>query len=113
MQIVENFVANAVYWMKLQATAKKFTPVISFTVDRASNTFSVLDNGPGIPEDRGDEVFNAFFTTKPDEGRGMGLYIARKLAEGNAMEIALAESDDERIHHGFVVSYGGARDGGS
>ena len=113
MQIVENFVANAVYWMKLQATAKKFDPVLTFSVDRASNSFSVLDNGPGIPEDRGEEVFNAFFTTKPDDGRGMGLYIARKLAEGNAMQIALAESDDDRIHHGFVVSYGGARDGAS
>jgi signal transduction histidine kinase len=73
-----------------------------------------LDNGPGISEDRGDEVFNAFFTTKPSgEGRGMGLYIAKKLAEGNAMEIALSEADEDRIHHGFVVTYRGAMDGGS
>jgi signal transduction histidine kinase len=114
IQIVENFVANSVYWLKLLGTTKKFAPVISFGIDRASNSFTVLDNGPGIPEDRGDEVFNAFFTTKPsDEGRGMGLYIAKKLAEGNAMEIALAEADEDRIHHGFVVTYGGARDGGS
>ncbi|MBI5921285.1 MAG: sensor histidine kinase [Betaproteobacteria bacterium] len=114
LQIVENFISNSVYWLKLLATTTKFEPVISFSLDRASNSFAVLDNGPGIPEDRGDEVFNAFFTTKPsDEGRGMGLYIAKKLAEGNAMEIALAEADEDRVHHGFVVSYGGASDGGS
>jgi signal transduction histidine kinase len=114
LQIVENFISNSVYWLKLLATTKEFEPVISFSVDRASSSFAVLDNGPGIPEDRGDEVFNAFFTTKPsDEGRGMGLYIAKKLAEGNAMEIALAEADEDRVHHGFVVTYGGARDGGS
>jgi len=114
LQIVENFVANSVYWLKLQATMKKFEPCISFSIDRGAKTFTVLDNGPGIPEDRGDEVFNAFFTTKPSgDGRGMGLYIAKKLAEGNSMEIALAEADEDRIHHGFVVTYGGEGDGDS
>ncbi len=114
LQIVENFVANSVYWLKLKAEAKPFEPVISFSLDRALKTFTVLDNGPGIPEDRGEEVFNAFFTTKPSgEGRGMGLYIAKKLAEGNSMEISLAEPDEERIHHGFVVKFGGAEHGES
>lgn len=114
LQVVENFVSNSVYWLKLLASAKKFEPIMSFSIDRLANTFTVTDNGPGIPEERGDEVFNAFFTTKPsDQGRGMGLYIAKKLAEGNAMEIALAEADEDRIHHGFVVNYGGAVDGSS
>ncbi|MCC4118995.1 hypothetical protein LLG90_26990, partial [Aromatoleum toluclasticum] len=89
-------------------------PTISFSIDKTASTFTVLDNGPGISEDRGDEVLNAFFTTKPSgEGRGMGLYIAKKLAEGNAMEIALSEADEDRIHHGFVGTYRGAMDGGS
>jgi signal transduction histidine kinase len=114
LQIVENFVANAVYWLKLQARAMAFEPVVSFAIDRQAKTFTVLDNGPGIPEDRGDEVFNAFFSTKPSgEGRGMGLYIAKKLAEGNSLGLTLAEPDEERIHHGFVVTYGGAEDGGT
>jgi signal transduction histidine kinase len=111
LQIVENFISNSVYWLKLFATTMEFEPVISFSIDRAANTLTILDNGPGIPEDRGEEVFNAFFSTKPaGEGRGMGLYIAKKLAEGNAMKVALAEADEDRIHHGFVVIYGGAKD---
>lgn len=114
LQIVENFISNSVYWLKLLATTTKFEPAISFSIDKVAKTFTILDNGPGISEDRGDEVFNAFFTTKPSgEGRGMGLYIAKKLAEGNAMEIALSEADEDRIHHGFVVTYRGAMDGGS
>jgi len=36
---------------------------------------SVMDNGPGIPEDIRDKVFDAFFTTK-EEGRGTGIGLA-------------------------------------
>jgi signal transduction histidine kinase len=113
LQIIENFVANSVYWLKMQAKAKTFDPKISFSIDRRAKTVTVADNGPGIPEDRGDEVFNAFFTTKPSgEGRGMGLYIAKKLAEGNSLNLALADPDEERIHHGFVFTYGEAEHAG-
>ncbi len=112
LQIVENLIANATYWLKLKARESKFDPVISFAIDREHAKLFVLDNGPGISVDRGEEVFNAFFSTKPaDEGRGMGLYIARKLAEGNSFEIGLAEADEERVHHGFFLNYGGGRDG--
>src|SRR5271170_5576845 len=37
---------------------------------------SVSDTGLGLPTGRADEIFNAFFTTKP-QGSGMGLAISR------------------------------------
>ncbi len=40
----------------------------------------VADNGPGVPEDLRDRLFEPFVTTKPhDRGTGLGLFIARKL----------------------------------
>jgi PAS domain S-box-containing protein len=43
---------------------------------------SVSDTGVGLPDGRADEVFNAFFTTKP-QGSGMGLAISRSIVESH------------------------------
>lgn len=44
--------------------------------------FSVEDHGPGLPEGKQDLVFEPFFTTKPiGEGTGLGLPIARSIAQ--------------------------------
>jgi len=40
----------------------------------------VSDSGPGIPEQVIDEIFDTFYTTKPD-GTGLGLSIARIIVE--------------------------------
>jgi signal transduction histidine kinase len=40
----------------------------------------ICDDGPGIPEDVVDRIFNPFFTTKPfGEGTGLGLDLARRI----------------------------------
>jgi C4-dicarboxylate-specific signal transduction histidine kinase len=48
--------------------------------DRVSIT--VADNGPGLPQDSGLNVFDSFVTTKP-EGLGMGLAISRTIVEAH------------------------------
>jgi PAS domain S-box-containing protein len=42
--------------------------------------FSVSDTGPGLPAGNVDQIFSAFFTTKP-QGSGMGLAISRSIVE--------------------------------
>lgn len=43
---------------------------------------SVSDTGVGLPSENVDEIFNAFFTTKP-EGSGMGLAVSRSIVESH------------------------------
>ncbi|WP_263351530.1 two-component regulator propeller domain-containing protein [Acidicapsa acidisoli] len=43
---------------------------------------SVSDTGVGLPAGKADEIFNAFFTTKP-QGSGMGLAISRSIVESH------------------------------
>jgi signal transduction histidine kinase len=43
---------------------------------------SVSDAGVGLPADKADQIFNAFFTTKP-QGSGMGLAISRSIIESH------------------------------
>ena len=43
---------------------------------------SVSDTGVGLPAEKANEIFNAFFTTKP-QGSGMGLAISRSIVESH------------------------------
>ena len=43
---------------------------------------SVSDTGIGLPPDKADKIFDAFFTTKP-QGTGMGLAISRSIIESH------------------------------
>ncbi|GAB6036757.1 hypothetical protein JCM15519_13160 [Fundidesulfovibrio butyratiphilus] len=52
---------------------------------------SVSDSGPGVAEEHRDEVFEPFFTTKED-GTGLGLPIARRIATEHGGTLALSQS---------------------
>ena len=49
-------------------------------IDKDWITVSILDNGPGIPPEIQDQIFNPFFTTKPvGKGTGLGLSISYQI----------------------------------
>jgi signal transduction histidine kinase len=43
---------------------------------------AVNDTGPGFPLGKADQIFDAFFTTKP-QGSGMGLAISKSIVESH------------------------------
>lgn len=51
----------------------------------------VSDNGPGVPKELRDRIFNAFFTTKP-QGSGLGLAIVRKVVDAHDGRIDIQTS---------------------
>jgi two-component system, LuxR family, sensor kinase FixL len=74
-QVFMNLMLNAIEAMK--DTAGELTIKSGQTAD-GQLLVSVSDTGVGLPSDKLDQIFSAFFTTKP-QGTGIGLAITRSI----------------------------------
>jgi C4-dicarboxylate-specific signal transduction histidine kinase len=79
-QVLMNLMINSIEAMKTVEHTRQIT-VSSQRHDSDQLRVSVSDTGAGLPPE-GDQIFNAFFTTKPD-GTGMGLAISRSIIESH------------------------------
>jgi two-component system sensor histidine kinase ChvG len=68
--------------------------------DEEQVAVTVEDEGPGVPEDQRGPIFNRFHSDRPDEefGRhsGLGLAIARAIADGHGGSIGVGDRPDGR-----------------
>lgn len=104
LQLLINLFDNAVYWLSVTGKPKKN---ILVTLDGNAQQMIFSDDGCGIREDDAPYIFDAFFSGKGEEGRGLGLYISRKVLERNDYTIRLAEFSDEKRLSGanFVIPF--------
>ena len=65
-------------------------------------TISVSDTGVGLPKERVDLIFNAFYTTKP-QGTGMGLAISRSIIEAHGGRLWATANEQRGATFHFTV----------
>ena len=85
-QILDNLLSNAARHASGKAGAVRLW---AEPLPHAKVVLHVQDDGPGFDEAMRAHLFEPFFTTHP-KGTGLGLYIARELAEANDATLALA-----------------------
>lgn len=82
-QVLWNLCSNALRYCSKQAGS------VQLLIRRSAENRVVLeiaDDGPGVPPDAAQQLFEPFFTTAAS-GTGLGLYIARELCEANGAEL--------------------------
>jgi signal transduction histidine kinase len=77
-QVFMNLMLNGIEAM--QSSGGELT--VKSDVHDGQLQFSVTDTGVGLPIEKMDQIFSAFFTTKP-QGSGMGLAISRSIVESH------------------------------
>jgi hypothetical protein len=97
MTIFINILDNALYWLEDEGVKEK---KIRITINSDENYMVFSDNGPGIYPEEKEKIFEAFFTGKGMEGRGLGLYICRQFLD--RYDYAIDVVDD------YEYSLGGA-----
>lgn len=78
-QVLMNLMLNGIDAMKDAGTDHQLT-IKSEEDDKGQIKISITDTGVGLDPHLVEEVFDAFFTTKP-QGLGMGLPISRSIVE--------------------------------
>ena len=63
---------------------------------------SVTDNGMGLPPEKADQIFTAFFTTKP-HGTGLGLAITRSIVESHGGRVWAAANSERGTTFHFTL----------
>src|SRR5216683_3178124 len=80
-QVFMNLMLNGIEAMKDMGTGGELT-IKSQQDDNRQLLISVGDTGVGLEPEQAEQIFNAFFTTKP-QGTGMGLPISRSIIESH------------------------------
>jgi C4-dicarboxylate-specific signal transduction histidine kinase len=80
-QVLMNLMLNGIEAMKDTGTVGELT-IKSWQDDARKVVISVGDTGVGLQPEQVEQVFHAFFTTKP-QGTGMGLSISRSIIESH------------------------------
>ncbi len=80
-QVLLNLLSNAKHAIK-EAGVQRGEVVIAIAREEGFCRLTVRDNGPGIPGELLERIFEPYFSTR-EGGTGIGLYMSKQIIEGN------------------------------
>lgn len=96
LQVFINLFDNAIYWLKTVGEDRR----IIIQLDSTKREVLFSDSGPGVKEADLPYIFEAFYSGKGEEGKGLGLYIARQLLERYNATIDVLTDENKSLLNG-------------
>ncbi len=100
-QVMMNLMTNGIDAMK-DADGTRKLAIKSQRAENEQILVTVSDTGVGLPAQEADQIFKAFFTTKP-HGTGMGLSISRSIVESHDGRMWAAENSPRGASFCFTL----------
>ncbi|HKL39057.1 MAG TPA: ATP-binding protein, partial [Cryomorphaceae bacterium] len=94
-RVLLNLINNAFQAVhgRSQVEGSDYKPEVTITTKLTANgqqLIAISDNGPGIPADIKDKIFQPFFTTKPTgQGTGLGLSLSYDIVKAHGGELTV------------------------
>ena len=93
-RVLLNLINNAFYAVDKRAkeNVDGYMPEVQVSTSQndGKTEISVRDNGPGIPEEVQEKIFQPFFTTKPTgSGTGLGLSLSYDIVKAHGGELCV------------------------
>lgn len=99
-RVLGNIIDNGIY--ALQSKDINRILQVELYEDIKMYRFRIKNNGPEIPKDIKNKLFEGGFTTKGQAGEGMGLYIVKELIESYGGSISVCSDENITVFEGGV-----------
>jgi C4-dicarboxylate-specific signal transduction histidine kinase len=103
-QVMMNLITNSIDAMK-EADGTRELAIKSGRAEDDQLAVCVSDTGVGLPPQLADQIFNTFFTTKPN-GTGMGLSICRSIVESHGGRLWATDNIPRGANFHLVLARG-------
>lgn len=84
--------------VRVSAAARPAGPVPSGNRLAAGVVIRIADNGAGIPDELREQVFMPFFTTKGEQGTGLGLWVSQGIVRKHGGTLHVESSTGDETH---------------
>ena len=92
-QVLLNLIKNSFDSLRNNRSTRREVIINSVSLQPTAVEVSIIDTGPGFSPETSKQLFEPFYTTKP-QGLGMGLSISRSIIEAHGGQIRILRSEE-------------------